>query len=68
MTHELYCKDAGAVSCGGHIRGADEDEFKRNLVAHLEAKHAVNEPNDTLIDYLMGVAKTGSAGEKDLKF
>ncbi|MBA2274932.1 MAG: DUF1059 domain-containing protein [Actinobacteria bacterium] len=68
MTHELYCKDAGAVSCGGHITGANEDEFKSNLVAHLEAKHAVNKPNDTLVDYLMGVAETGSAGEKKLKF
>ncbi|CAN5689311.1 hypothetical protein BH24ACT26_BH24ACT26_02580 [soil metagenome] len=67
MGHELYCKDAGAVSCGGHVTGADEAEFKSNLLAHLKDKHGVDKPNGTLVDYLVGVAETRSGGGKSLE-
>lgn len=68
MTHEFYCKDAGAVSCRGHIKADDEETFKTKLVDHLAAKHGVTEPNDTLVDFLLGQAKTGARGEKELRF
>ncbi len=68
MTHELYCKDAGAVSCGGHVKADNEQDFKTKLLDHLAAKHGVDQPNDTLVDYLMSVAKTGKSGDKSLKF
>lgn len=67
MTHEFFCKDAGAT-CGGHIKAADEATFKDKLVDHLAKKHGVTEPNDTLVDYLMTKVKTDSSGEKSLKF
>jgi predicted small metal-binding protein len=56
MSYDLRCRDAGAVSCRGHVRGDDEEEFKVTLLAHLRDKHGVERPNDTLVDYLMSVA------------
>ena len=57
MTYEVYCKDAGAVSCGGHVKAETEDEFKQKVVEHLKAKHGVDTPNDTLMDYLMSARR-----------
>jgi len=68
MTIDFNCKDAGAVSCGGHIKAESEDDFKVKLLDHLEKKHGVTEPNATLVDYLMSVAKSGPSGSKSLKF
>lgn len=68
MTHEFYCKDAGATSCGGHIKADNEEEFRSELLDHLAKKHGVTEPNDTLVDYLMSRTTTDKAGKKDLKF
>lgn len=67
MTHEFFCKDAGATSCSGHVKADNEEEFKTKLLDHLAKKHGVTEPNDTLVDYLMSQTKTRKAGEKDLK-
>lgn len=67
-THEFHCKDAGATSCGGHIKAENEEEFKGKLLDHLAKKHGVTEPNDTLVDYLMTQTKTRPSGAKDLKF
>ncbi|MDQ3620267.1 MAG: DUF1059 domain-containing protein [Actinomycetota bacterium] len=60
MTHEMYCKDAGAASCRGHVKADDLDEFKAKLLTHLDKKHGVKEPNDTLVDYLMRVTEERS--------
>ena len=53
---ELACKDAGALSCRGRIKGRDEEEFKRKLLKHLKDHHGVTEANDTILDYLASVA------------
>ncbi|MFP5299303.1 MAG: hypothetical protein ACLGHL_09990 [Actinomycetota bacterium] len=63
----MRCIDAGAASCGGHVKGENEAEFKSNLLKHLAEKHGVSEPNDTLLDYLMGVATTSDSGKRSLK-
>lgn len=67
MTHEFFCKQAGAISCGGHIKADSEEEFKSKLLDHLAKKHGVTEPNDTLVDYLMTKVTTGKSGQKSLK-
>lgn len=67
MTHEFFCKDAGAATCGGHIKAENEEEFKAKLLDHLAKKHGVTEPNDTLVDYLMSRTSTESTTTKDLK-
>jgi predicted small metal-binding protein len=66
MSYEIYCKDAGAASCRGHVKADNEEEFKSKLLAHLREKHGVTTPNATLVDYLMSVATTGPTGEKSL--
>jgi predicted small metal-binding protein len=53
---EIHCRDAGAVSCRGHVTADDEEEFKQKLLAHLAKDHGVEHPNDTLVDYLMSLA------------
>lgn len=67
MPREFYCKDAGALSCGGHIKAENEEDFNQKLLEHLEKRHGVSEPNDTLVDYLMSVSTTGKSSEKPLK-
>jgi predicted small metal-binding protein len=55
--YDLRCRDAGALSCRGHIRADDEHEFKEKLVDHLAGKHDVEVPNDTIVDYLVSMAR-----------
>ena len=62
MAYEVRCRDAGAVSCRGHVKAADAEEFKAKLLDHLRDKHGVGTPNDTVVDYLMSIAGEGQSG------
>jgi predicted small metal-binding protein len=64
MSYEVYCKDAGAASCRGHVKADSEDDFKSKLLTHLREKHGVVTPNDTVVDYLMSLASTAREESK----
>lgn len=67
MTYDFRCRDAGATACRGHLTAKDEQEFKAKLAGHLKKVHHVDVPSDTIVDYLVDVAKK-RGHEEPLKF
>ncbi|GAA5106750.1 DUF1059 domain-containing protein [Haloechinothrix salitolerans] len=56
MTYDFHCRDAGAPSCGTHIKAESEQELREKLTEHLR-KHDVETPNETLLDHLVASAE-----------
>ncbi len=56
MSYDFHCRDAGAPSCGAHIKAESEEELREKLTEHLR-KHDVETPNETLLDHLVASAE-----------
>lgn len=55
---EISCANAGHHACKAVIRGATEDELKRNLTEHARSKHKVEAMSDTIYNFLRSTART----------
>lgn len=57
MTLEFSCRDAGHLSCGWKAKAATEDEMVAKIAKHAKADHGVEQPTDTIVEYLKSTVK-----------
>ena len=57
MANQFACANAGAVPCGFKTSWTDEGDLRRQLAEHLVSVHRVNPPTQTVVNYLVKVAK-----------
>ncbi len=57
MAHEFACADAGAIGCSGKIKAADEEQLKAKLLEHVQKKHGIDAPTQTILDHLLATVR-----------
>ena len=57
MANTYACAAAGAGTCGFKTSWNDEADLRRQLADHLVNVHNVQRPTQTIVNYLVKVAK-----------
>jgi predicted small metal-binding protein len=57
MANQYACANAGAGSCGFKTTWTDDADLRRQLAEHLVTVHKVSPPTQTVVNYLVKVAK-----------
>ncbi|HET9444248.1 MAG TPA: DUF1059 domain-containing protein [Acidimicrobiales bacterium] len=56
---EISCAAAGHSACNAVVRGATEEELKRNMTDHARKRHNVQQMTDTIYNFLRNSATRG---------
>lgn len=57
MALELRCRDAGCLACRGKIKADSKEELRAKAADHLKDAHGVDPVSETLLAYLVKVAR-----------
>lgn len=56
---EISCAAAGHSACNAAVRGANEEELRRNMADHVRRRHDVEHMTDTIYNFLRTNAARG---------